>query len=203
MFASSANAPTALYAARPASIISSLVGLDSVRLCRCISSFTLTWQVTLVNCKWTLSTGYVPSKKDLAQQSVQPRECTSQPLLQIDKKHRRALSCSHPGRFEPPQSLLAVSRCIELRCRSFFHGVPVHLPRATSSRIQDHLRPVSEVGLQCCQLTPVGIQASRLRDVLEIPQESSDTPLSKACGHGTFIYVLATGPNTNKAVTSH
>ncbi|KAG5447362.1 hypothetical protein CSKR_111004 [Clonorchis sinensis] len=102
-----------------------------------------------------------------------------QRLLQVGKEHRGVTSMSNPDRLGPPHSLLAVGWCVGLCCNSFLRGDPVHLPRLSSSCIQNSPRPASEHGLQCFQINPVAFQPIHPRKILEILQGGLHIPILK------------------------
>ncbi|GAA51695.1 hypothetical protein CLF_106643 [Clonorchis sinensis] len=140
-------------------------------------------------------------KQLVARHSVQCRQGPIQRFLQAGDEHGRVISRCHPGRLEPPQSLLAVGRRVELRCKGFLRGGPVHLPRAPTGRIQGRLRPAPVEGLQGSQLTAADCGSDTIKgfcDALSaLLQWSESSDSSAASGDMDAQVVLTADDDVN------
>ncbi|KER25659.1 hypothetical protein T265_06948 [Opisthorchis viverrini] len=120
------------------------------------SPSTLNWPIASAKRNWAPSTGCTPSpnwsdRKWWRDTPPGPRQSAIQRLLRAGEEHCLIRSRCHPGHLEPPHSLLA----------DFIRGGPVNLPRASSGRIQGHLRRAPEEGIQRLQITPTIGQRSK------------------------------------------
>ncbi|KAG5444898.1 hypothetical protein CSKR_103589 [Clonorchis sinensis] len=77
---------------------------------------------------WPRNFDELVRQQPLSLHSIQSRKGTIQLLLQTGEQHRRTTPWFYAGRLKPSHDYLAVSRCIELRCKGFSRVGPFHHP---------------------------------------------------------------------------
>ncbi|KAG5442499.1 hypothetical protein CSKR_103478 [Clonorchis sinensis] len=131
----------------------------------------------------------------VARHSVQSRQSPIQRLLQAGKEHDRVASRSHPGRLQSSLSLLAVGRCVELRCESFLRGSPASFrgpsPTAPRAAFAGSLRRVFSFTELPRLVSSLAASSSSSKSLRRFRMSSS----SKGCDHGTFNHSLAKATN--------
>ncbi|KER20192.1 hypothetical protein T265_11199 [Opisthorchis viverrini] len=109
-------------------------------------------------------------------------------LLQAGEEHGRVRPGCHLGGLEPPHSLLAAGRRVELRCKDFLCGGPVHLSAASRAAVARPLsRFFSAAKLPRSVSCPVAFATSS-----KSSNNVRTSPSSSVCCHGIFNLILAT-----------